>query len=443
MWTEWSPMVFDKDMTRTARVGATTVRLIVFPEVFGYPTPTPDMARRLESAIGIAEQRGLTVQLTLFDAWDDYSDLEGSRTWTTALLSGYRDDPRISFVEVRNEIDASNAQAMAWAQDQIRLLHQLMPFTPVTISTDSATEVAGLVQLQQALASDPPDLYSLHYYGSPVLAYDTFRQAAAAVAPAPLVIGEAGYSTSREEPAFTGKDVREGDQAAWYRVVQRAAHDAGLAPFAPWTLYDFVPEGIPSEADADEHGYGLLRPDGSPKPAASVQSEAFAGTLDAGPYSGDFGDPKDEAERAAGWTQWMPSGSARVEVEEGVRGENALVFSGTVWQEGGVTGWYTVPAEPVRPGETWTVTVHARGTDASGNNDVALAWYDGDGAWLGNTTSDPLRPDVPGWQVLVARGAAPAEARGVTIHLRSEGNDGEVAFSQVRWTVAASTSGGR
>jgi hypothetical protein len=134
----------------------------------------------------------------------------------------------------------------------------------------------------------------------------------------------------------------------------------------------------------------------------------------------------------------MPSGSARVEVGEGERGQNALVFSGTGWQEGGVTGWYTVPAESVRPGETWTVTVHARGTEATGNNDVALAWYDGDGTWLGNTTSNPLRPDVPGWQVLIARGAAPAEARGVTIHLRSEGNDGEVAYSGVRWTVAAS-----
>jgi hypothetical protein len=326
---------------------------------------------------------------------------------------------------------------MAWARAQIRLVHRLLPFTPVTISTDSGSREAGLVELREALGSDPPDLYSLHYYGSAGLAYDTFRRAAAAVAPAPLVIGEAGFSTSREEPVSTGRDAREADQASWYRIVQIAARDAGLAPAAPWTLYDFTRDGPPSERDAAEYGFGLLQTDGSPKPSVAVLSAAFAGTLSTDPYNGDFSDLVDGGERAAGWTPWMPTGSARVEPGEGVRGTNALVFSGTGRQEGGITSWYTVPAEPVRPGEIWTVTVHARGTDASGTNDVVLAWSDGDGHWLGNTPSDPLRPDVRGWQALAATGPAPADARSVEIHLRSEGNDGAVAYSQVTWAVVA------
>jgi hypothetical protein len=79
--------------------------------------------------------------------------------------------------------------------------------------------------------------------------------------------------------------------------------------------------------------------------------------------------------------------------------------------------------------------VYARGTQATGNNDVTLAWFDGDGAWLGNTVSGSLQPGLDSWQKLVASGTAPAEARAVEIHLRSQGNDGEVAYSEVDWTV--------
>jgi len=435
MWTHWSPTTFGADMATAARMGAGTVRLIVFPDVFGYPTPRPGMADRLESAVSLAHQHGLTVQLTLFDSWDDYGDLDGSRTWTTALLSRYRKDSRVSSVEVRNETDPSDDEAMTWARSQIRLLHSLLPSTPVTISTDSGSGADGLVALRQALGGDPPDFYSLHYYGQARLAYDSFRRAAAAVAPAPLVIGEAGYSTDQDGSASTGRDGEEDDQASWYRVVQSAARDAGLAPAAPWTLYDFTRAGTPDTLAKVEYGFGLLRTDGHPKPAAVVVAAAFAGRLSTQPYNGDFADLVDGGARAAGWTAWMPTGSARVEPGQGVGGANALVFSGTRRQEHGLTSWRTVPTQAVRPGDTWTVTVHARARDASGLNDVALAWFDARGHWLGNTSSNQLGTGQQGWQVLVATGAVPAAARAVEIHLRSAGNSGEVDYSQVNWTV--------
>jgi hypothetical protein len=433
-WTHWSPDIFDADMAQIAGLGATMVRLVLFPKVLGYPTPDPAMAGRLDSAISIAQRRGLTVQLTLFDSWEDYGDLQNSQHWTTALLSRYRDDARISFVEAQNEIDPSNPQAMSWARDQIRLLHHILPSTPVTISTAGRDGVAGMAALRQGLRSDPPDFYSLHYFGSAELAYDAFTRAAAAVAPAPLVIGEAGYSTGQDDASMT-KEEHEAYQAFWYRIVDCAARAAGLSPVAPWILHDFPPTATTSKLPAAEYGFGLLRTDGTPKPAVAVLSQAFAGKLDPGPYNGNFSDQFDGGKGAAGWTPWMPSGLAHVALGAGVHGGNALVFSGTDVQTDGVTAWYTVPAEPVRPQATWTVTVYARGTQATGSNDVALAWFDAHGAWLGNTVSRPLQPSVGGWQKLVVSGTAPADARAVEIHLRSEGNDGEVAYSEANWTV--------
>ncbi|MEV0900667.1 hypothetical protein [Actinoplanes sp. NPDC049802] len=81
MWTNFDPVRIDGDLARAAALGATNVRAIVFPQTFGYPTPTTAYAQKLSQFIGIAEAHGLTVKLTLFDWWNGYSDVANSITW--------------------------------------------------------------------------------------------------------------------------------------------------------------------------------------------------------------------------------------------------------------------------------------------------------------------------------------------------------------------------
>ena len=435
MWLEWSPTTFDGDMAKVAATGAGAVRIIVFPYVFGYPTPNLTMAGRLAAAVSIAGDHGLKVQLTLFDHWGDYQDRTGSRQWTTALLSGYRGDSRIAVVEVRNEIDPADPQAMVWARDQIGLLRSLLPNAPLTISTNGQLGVPGLVALKKALSPVTPDLFDLHYYGEPGLAYSTFRQAVAAAAPTPVLIGEAGVSSNPTSTTHTGQDGKEADQAQWYRIVEVAAKTAGLAPAAPWALYDFAPSGTPVELAAPEYSFGLYRLDGTPKAAASVVTAAFRGALVAEPYNGRFSQLVDGGARAASWNPWMPSGVMGIGLGLGVDGDNALVLSQTRQQGGGVTSWYTTPSQAVRPGQAWRVSVLGRGTDVSGLNDVTLAWFDGSGRWLGNTSSKPLAPGSTGWRSLAAFGSPPAGTASVQVHLRSSGNYGTVYFSRATWTA--------
>jgi len=437
MWTEWSPNTFDEDMAKVAATSAGTVRLIVFPYVFGYPTPNAPMAGRLAAAVAIAGKHGLTVQLTLFDYWGDYHDFTGSRQWTSALVSKYRYDRRIALVEVRNEIDPADPQAMAWAKDQIGLLHSLLPDTPVTISTNGQLGVPGLVALKKALNPVTPDLFDLHYYGEPGLAYGAFRQAVAGAAPTPVFVGEAGASTDPTSTTHTGQDGKEAEQANWYRIVEVAAKAAGLAPVAPWTLYDFAVSGAPAGLSIQEYSFGLYHLDGTPKKAAGVVGSAFSGTLVAQPYNGRFSELVDGGARAASWNPWMPSGVVQIGTGTGVDGDNALVLSQTKAQNSGVTSWYTIPMEAVRSGQTWRVSVQARGTDASGLNDVTLAWFDGSGRWLGNTSSNSLTPGTTKWATLIAIGLPPSGAEAVQVHLRSSGNGGSVFFSRATWTVTS------
>ena len=60
--------------------------------------------------------QGLHVQFTLFDWWDEYRDVAGSKRWARAVLARYVGDPRVAFVELKNEIDPADAAALAWTR---------------------------------------------------------------------------------------------------------------------------------------------------------------------------------------------------------------------------------------------------------------------------------------------------------------------------------------
>ena len=435
MWLGWDATEFDRDMAKIAGLGANAVRLIVFPSVFGYPAPNEAMTARLASAISLASAHGLRVQLSLYDHWGGYTDLGGSRAWTTALLTPYASDPRIALIEVRNEVDPADTAAMTWVRGQITLIHTLVPKTPVTVSTAGSLGVGGLTSLKAALAPVAPDLFDFHYYGQAQLAYSTFQAALAAAAPAPLFIGETGFSSYTAGTDATSISIADAIQADWYRVVEYAAKASGLAGGAPWTLYDFGGNGVSSSASPQQYHYGLYRVDGTAKPAAAVVAAAFGGTLTAGPTNGDF------RTLVAGifpdaWTMWMPTGVLSVAAGAGVDGDNALSFAQTQQQAGGVTSWYTVPTQVVRAGQTWRVSVQARGVAATGLNDLTLGWYDAANNWLGNASSDALPTGTTGWQTLSVTATPPARAVAVRIYLRSSGNSGTVYYSRAGWTVS-------
>jgi hypothetical protein len=436
MWTSWSAAGFDRDMAKISGTGANAVRLIVFPSVFSFPTPDATMAGRLREAITIAAAHGLQVQLTLFDYWGDYQDLAGARTWSTALLTPYRDDPRVALVEIRNEIHAGDARAMTWARDQITLLHTVLPTTPVTISTAGAQGVSGLRALKAALTPAEPDIFDFHYYGLSQLAFSAFQQSKAAVAGAPLFVGEAGMSTYTPGTNPIASDAAEAAQADWYRVVDGAANAAGLSPVAPWTLYDFVPAGAPAGFSPEQFSYGLFHVDGTPKRAAAVVSAAFHGTLSSAAPNGTFADLLSSA-LPVSWIAWLPTGALSVSIGGGVSGENALALRRTTQQAAGVSSWYTIPTQAVVPSQTWHASVQASGVDATGLNDLTLGWFDASGAWLGNSSSSALASGTTSWHTLTVSAHPPAGAAAVRIYLRSRGNSGSVLYSRAAWTVSS------
>ncbi|MDQ3890521.1 MAG: cellulase family glycosylhydrolase [Actinomycetota bacterium] len=424
MWTSWDPATLDRDFARIAALNANAVRLIVFPYTFGYPDPTPTMTARLEAAIALASKHGLRVQLTLFDSWAEYSDHDGSARWLTAILAPYTGDPRIAFVELRNELPTT-APALAWASTLIGVVRSVDPRRLVTISTSGSEGLDGLRRLEDGLAGAPPDFYDFHYYGEAALAYRTLAAAKALVAPAPLFVGETGQASAG------AAGLTEAKQDHYLRTVDLAARALGLGFPAPWTLFDFASGAVPwPGAPASEYAFGLYRRDGRAKPAARSESAFFAtGAVDRS-FNNGF---ERGTTRPSKWERYA-GGAARFARRVGVArsGSAAACISRSRGTTSAVPAFMISPvAAHVRRGRAYTLSVWAKGTNIAGDDRVAIAWFDGADRYLGQAESVSVAPGTSEWTKLVARSEPPPAADHVELHLKSAHEPGTVCFDDV------------
>jgi len=423
MWTSWDAPRVDADLAKAAALGANSVRIIIFPYAFGYPTPKVEYTDRLNKFVSMAAARGLTSRFTLFDWWGSYTDLAGSTAWASAIVKPYKDDSRVISVEVQNEFDPTNTAAVAWAQKIVPAMRSIAPAMPLTFSVDGAAGAAGMSKIKTALAASQLDYFDFHFYGNSERALAGIRQAQAAVAPYPIVIGETGLGTL----GYT-----EGEQAAFLARVYQAAAIAGVKSIAPWTLTDFAAGAIPDSQVAKvpaQYSFGLYRTNGTAKPAAAVVKAGWAGTA----MPADLLDPSFEA--PAGQTPWR---AYLAELGLGVKtqavartGKWSVAFTNTGKSAAGSPSIRVAPITPVQAGQKWYGEVWARGNAATGTTQIAVSWFDVNDKWLGGSSSAWLPVGTTGWTKLTVSGSAPAGSTSMQIHLKSGANTGTVWFDDV------------
>lgn len=422
MWTDFDTDTIDADLARAAALGADSVRAIVFPSTFGYPTPKAEFTTKLAQFVSLAANHGMTVKITLFDWWSGYTDITGSSAWATSILAPYRYDDRIIAIGLQNELDPTDPAALAWARKLVPVVRAAAPAIPVTISVN---EISDLAALKSAV---PVDYYDYHFYGNSEQALAEIRRAQAAVAPAPLVLGEAGASTV----TYT-----EGEQAAYLARVFEAAKVAGVTSVAPWTLNDFGAGAIPASGVAQspaQYKFGLYRTDGTAKPAAAVVRAAWTGTA----YPSTLQDLG--FENAAGqspWSGYLPELGAATKTTAVARsGKWSVTFKNTGKSAAGSPSYRVAPIVAVQAGQKWHAEVWARGNAATGATQIALSWFDSSSRWLGGASSASLPAGTTNWTKLTVDQVAPAGAASLQIHLKSGANTGSVWFDD----VAMSTS---
>jgi hypothetical protein len=449
MWTRWEPSQIGADFAVMAGMGANAVRITVFPAVTGFPVPSSLMESRLKQVVAMAGDHGLRVQLSLFDQFTGFTDIQGSVTWARDILAPLGGGSNVAFIDLRNELDAPSTlgspQVYRWVDALLPAVEGDARGIPVTLSVTAPAHITAM----RAALRVQPDFWDLHYYSSDGLAYATMTQAIAAAAPRPVFVGETGFATARDgaPPGLPGAATAlDAYQAHYYQVIEQAARALGLGTAAPWTLYDFSQAAIPGQQQPDQYAFGLLREDGTPKPAAAVISQL----LRAGRVSDDFNNgfsqavATPEGQLPAVWRLWEP-GEAHFALDPAVGHDapGSARISDSGGSDAGVPAFYTVPVQPLAlPGGRYRVTAWARGHNATGTTVVNISWFNDQGVYVSGTDSASLGPGDTGWTELAATGTAPAGAAFAEIWLKSARNSGTAWFDDVTWALARGGDGG-
>lgn len=389
MWEPWRPQRLAADLRRLRSLNANAVRVVLPAHFFGYPEPEERYLDRLNELIGIAARNGLRVQLTLFDWWGDYRDVEGSKQWARAVLERYVGDARIAFVELRNEIDTADADAVTWTRELVPWLRDLLhEQTPVTVSVGGNAPAHDLQVLVAALpAHARPDFFDAHYFtGGGEQAQQVFATLRKLAAPTPLWIGELGYPTSTTHSGYPGvpltPSAQEAAQAHYFKLCFRALARLGLPAPGVWILDDFAPGAIPqSDVDGQEEEYrfGLFRGDGSAKPAALTVSRLFGGKLETG-FNGGFEAAAAAEDGASVPAVWGSTGELRL-VRDITVARSGLASARIVGRAGGSGTFLVAPVTaPVQRGRV-KLSAWVRGSNAALR--MAIVWFDRDASPVG------------------------------------------------------------
>ena len=103
-------------------------------------------------------------------------------------------------MELKNEVDPSDAAEVAWVRALLPTLRSVMPQTPSTVSVSGTEGPVGFTQLRSELDGAPLDVADMHYYGSEGSAYGWMLSAKQAAGSLPLFIGEIGDAVTEMEP---------------------------------------------------------------------------------------------------------------------------------------------------------------------------------------------------------------------------------------------------
>lgn len=271
-WPNYQPAVVDQDLALIADAGFDTVRIFLpFDGLGGRWTTDEDLAPVI-AFMDQADASGLGVVVTLFDGRTDHrpAKWQSDTAHVNAVVLALQGHPALRLWDLKNEPDrdigangVDEQLLYAWLGHIARDLRALDPVTPMTV---------GWSTPEAALAAPVhTDVVSFHFYG-PADGFPGKVDALIEHADGrPVLLSEFGLPTWNS--IFPGGHT-EVEQARYIADVMGHADQAGLVGAMVWTLWDLAE--APKDAGSmpwrtgPQRELGLLRPDGSPKPAFAV-----------------------------------------------------------------------------------------------------------------------------------------------------------------------------
>ncbi len=293
MWTKTPREVWEKDMALAASLGVNTVRtflqfsprLVEAGLLKSDGTPTPVYLDKIETLLAAAWRHGIRLILCLEFSRDWLAAPDAGARWRQALsavVTAHRDDGRVLLWDLMNEPEDD----AKWNDATRSYLRVALPFIK-QLDSNHPTTVGITFRIDRLVEVGLPDVLQYHEYCPKKL---LFSKGAARVSESiagqrqaggaqPLLIGEFGMSTARDAQHGVEESLRsklgdapgtEAEQARLYEIVLAATEKERMAGVLAWCLHDY-PIKNPNESH-----FGLVRCDGTLKPAALVLSRTYS-----------------------------------------------------------------------------------------------------------------------------------------------------------------------
>ena len=287
-WANYDPDVVDADLERIAGLGADSVRVFLPFDELGGRWTTEEQLEPVIDFLDRAEAHELEVVATLFDGRTDHrtDKWDSDRAHAETVVQALRDHPALMMWDLKNEPDrdigangVSEQLMYAWLGHVAHVVRGEDPATPLTVgwSTPEAALAAPI----------HTDVVSYHYYAPTSEFEELAIRVQEHAAGRPVLVSEFGLPTWNSY--FPGGHT-EVEQARYIADVRSSAERLGLRGTMAWTLWDLA-ESPPDAGrfpwnTGPQKALGLLRADGTEKPAAALIDSAA--DLDAVPAPGLF-----------------------------------------------------------------------------------------------------------------------------------------------------------
>ena len=288
MWTKTPADVWEKDMALAESLGCNTIRTFIqfapHIEQAGLlekdGTPTPAYLDKIETLLATAWRHHIRV-IVCFEFSPGWLEARWKPA-LAAIVTAHRDDGRVLLWDLMNEPDDD----AKWTEATRSYLKAALPFIK-QLDTNHLTTVGLTWRADRLEKVGLPDVMQYHEYAGKEIFFKegpqrvlvTMGRQRQVGGARPLFIGEFGMNTARDEQHGAAPELRakigappgtEAEQARLYEIVLAGAEQGHAAGALAWCLHDY-PIKNPNESH-----FGLVRTDGTLKPAAVVLRNVYS-----------------------------------------------------------------------------------------------------------------------------------------------------------------------
>lgn len=268
-WTEFPVSQIKSDLEILQKINVNSVRIFLNHDYFSDVDTQSDANAKLKVFLDICAAKDIKVLVTLFDLRPDYtlSNLKRDAAHIDQLLAPVSEHPAILGVDIKNQADLDfpswgQGVVEGWLTVMARHIQIHYPDLPVTVGWSNPNSALGL--------KDVVDFVTYHEYGNVDGFADRLESIKSQVQNKPVMITELGSTIWSPFRSTTSAELKQAK-----RLEKQLAQSTAANGVFVWTLNDFDHVGSDIVGrrpwrKAQQRHFGLIRADGSARPAKDV-----------------------------------------------------------------------------------------------------------------------------------------------------------------------------